>query len=186
LEGELDLTKFVNLEEIDLSNNRITKLILGENTKLIKINISNNSLLKGLDFSRIPNLQVLDISNSNFDDEVQGYRLEGDGKNLTTLRCSQNRLRINTLNRINVNTEKLEELDIRNNKFGEGSLERLGKFTKIRILKIGNDNDTKIKNLERFNKFGHPKEGNNLSCLQNLKNLEQLHIGNTYINTGLE
>jgi len=44
LEGGLNLAKFVNLEQIDLSNNQITKLILGNNAKLRKLIISNKKL----------------------------------------------------------------------------------------------------------------------------------------------
>lgn len=72
LEGDLDLSDFLNLEEFNCSYNQITGLSLKENKKLIKLNFSANKL-KEIDLrnnKKLENLYALNnllTNNSNLD-----------------------------------------------------------------------------------------------------------------------
>jgi Leucine-rich repeat (LRR) protein len=65
LEGELDLTDFSNLEELNCSTNALTKIDLKNCRKLKILKCSHNSLglgqnkLMGLDLTGLENLQEL-------------------------------------------------------------------------------------------------------------------------------
>src|SRR6185312_15836884 len=48
LKGQLDLSDFANLEELKCSDNELTKINLGKNTKLKVLNLSNNNFNNGL------------------------------------------------------------------------------------------------------------------------------------------
>ena len=68
-------------------------IVNGSLLQLEEINCSSN---RGLDFSRrVPNLQVIGISNSNFENKVEEKKLEGNDQTLTTLRYSKNKFEKN-------------------------------------------------------------------------------------------
>jgi len=68
-----------------------TIIVNGSLSKLEEIR-----LLQGLEFSLMPKLQMINIANSNFEDEAEGWKLERNGQKLTTLCYPENKLEKNT------------------------------------------------------------------------------------------
>jgi len=130
LEGHLDLSDFVNLEELDCSENELTSIDLSNNRKIKLIDCSDN-LLTDIDFS------------------YQDH-------------------------------EKLEGIFIQDNNLSARSLSSFFRFTKLQYLLVGNYDDEKI-NQGIYNRFH-----GSLEYLKNLKELVELDISGTDINTGLE
>jgi Leucine-rich repeat (LRR) protein len=68
LEGELDLSDFINLEELSCSNNYLTQIIYPANPeKITKLDIENNNINSSdlTTFSKFRNLKGLNIGNTN-------------------------------------------------------------------------------------------------------------------------
>ncbi|CAG8835943.1 26187_t:CDS:2, partial [Racocetra persica] len=65
LEGDLNLSDFVNLEKLDCSHNQITHLEITDCTNLKKLDCSNNQLTN-LDLTNNKKLEILDIRINNF------------------------------------------------------------------------------------------------------------------------
>ncbi|CAG8672017.1 10249_t:CDS:2, partial [Ambispora gerdemannii] len=135
--------------------------------KLVKLNLANNNL-KSLDFQAAPNLQELDISNNHISD-VEGSKLEGNGKNLIIFRGAKNYLSKSVFNQININPKKLEELDIMNNKFQKEDAEELSRFTQLKVLSVGNGNRGGLNG--KINEIG-----GSLYAFKNLEKLKSLDI----------
>src|SRR5215213_960686 len=57
LEGELDLSDFVSLKELNCSDNKLTNLKISKCTKLEKLNCDNNQLTN-LNLDRLVNLKM--------------------------------------------------------------------------------------------------------------------------------
>lgn len=63
LESKLDLSDFVNLKELDCSNNQLTSLDVSNCPQLISL-IAEQNLLKKLDVSNNPNLEVINVAHN--------------------------------------------------------------------------------------------------------------------------
>ncbi|CAG8794641.1 11346_t:CDS:2 [Gigaspora margarita] len=120
LEGDLDLSDFVNLKELDCSRNKLNSLKVNNCLELKNIGCHYNQLTD------------LDVSNSS---------------QLVRADCGYNLLSNITLPN---NTTNLKELDLHNNKFpSTQSLSFLFPYTNLVFLYIGNDGEygVYIKNL---------------------------------------
>ena len=73
LSGNVDLSKFAYIKEIDLSNNNITEINVAKCNLLENLNVSSNKITK-LDISNISNLKTLFCSNNylvdNLNDDI--------------------------------------------------------------------------------------------------------------------
>jgi len=67
LEGELDLSDYVDLEELDCSNNYLTSINLKNNEKLNSLNLTNNNFPEQdlSNLSHLINLEFLSLGNTN-------------------------------------------------------------------------------------------------------------------------
>jgi len=84
LKGHLDLSEYVNLEELNCSNNELTSLDISRCSQLKKLNCSNNSFTN-LNLSKNIQLTELDCSSNKL------IKIDlKDNKNLTELNCSNN------------------------------------------------------------------------------------------------
>jgi len=134
--GELDLSKYARLEEINLNGynlkSYLTKLILGEQLYLHNIWCAHNKLTSlTLNCPTLTYLYCYENKLTNLD-FLNGL----NPKKLTTLRLDKNNFSIQDLNyfREFIN---LEDLNINNNRF-VGTLEPLKDLTKLRYLHIEN------------------------------------------------
>ncbi|WNE40080.1 MAG: Serine/threonine-protein kinase PknD [Mycoplasmataceae bacterium] len=166
IEGVLDFSDFINLENLDCSDNQLTHLILPTNNRLRKINFSDN-FLTSFDYSKL------------------------DPKILIDLRVGNNLLESNNIN-IFSHLFNLTNLEIGNrkrpfkwtgtNKFF-GSLESLKKITKLNYLDISNTGISQgleelseslnsfycqgTKCEEELRKYGKPTDDNFIYLLKN-------------------
>lgn len=151
LTGELDLSEFINLENLNCSFNELTNLIIDNCFRLETVDCSYNQLTD-LDVSNQPKLTDLDCSSNlltklNTNDNLQLTRLECDACQLTTLEvsncknlfyliCRDNQLTdLTTFSQL----ENLETLWLHDNPL-VGSLETLKNLKKLRELWIENTN----------------------------------------------
>jgi len=108
--------------------------------------------------------------------------------NLEQITVEQNPLltSIDFLNRL-PNPEKLKHLEIRSNNFAATTLDFLKRFVNLEILRLGGGADTlTIENLEMVKNQVYNKFYGSLEPLKNLKELRELDISDTDIDSGLE
>jgi len=132
--------------------------------------------LTGLDVSGLTQLREIYCSKN----KLTSDKLKIDGvNNLEKFSCYKNHLSDLHLLLFFLNPERLTNLDIRNNNFTKQDLTIFSRFTNLQELRIGNDNEEKIKENE-YNRFV-----GSLSPLKRLVKLESLHVSNTDISGGL-
>lgn len=129
---ELDLSDFVNLEELNCSDNKLTSLNLSECSKLKTINCSENQLTN-LDVSNCSYLVKLSCNNNKLINLI----LPKDCNKLKELRLHNNNFN-KDLSFLS-GAVNLEYLESGNNKF-YGSLEYLKELKKLKTLYIGKTN----------------------------------------------
>jgi Leucine-rich repeat (LRR) protein len=172
LEGELNLSDFIGLEELYCDVNSLTKLNISNCLELRKLFCINNQLTE-LDLTNLSNLEEV-YCNVNELTELKFNHLP----HLKVLRCRDNSL--TELNYSAFNPAKLIDLRISNNNLEEQDLAVFSKFTNLESLAIGNTDKDKIKQ-GQYNKFT-----GSLETLKKLTKLETLNISNTDISSGLE
>jgi len=154
LEGELDLSDFINLKSLWCSNNKLTSINVSNCPHLEKIYCQNN--------------QLTSLNTSNC------YRL-------TELNCSNNLITIFALPR---NPNNLKSLRLIDNNLGKLSdnleipldLSFLVPYINLEILELGNTDKRKIER-SVYNRFT-----GSLDFLSNMKELKRLDIRGTDIN----
>ncbi|MCE8162851.1 MAG: protein kinase [Candidatus Moeniiplasma glomeromycotorum] len=124
LEGDLDLSDFVNLEYLNCSDNQLTALNLGNCLNLENLQLTNNQLTQ-LNLTNCSRLKVVWCSNNNFSE--QSLSMFKELINLEILKVGNiSRKRINQYNRFNGSLKflqkltKLKELDISNTDLDKG------------------------------------------------------------------
>ena len=158
------LQHFVNLEVLDVSNNSIAQINLGQNLKIGELNISGN-LLTNLNLSPNVNLKFLYVFKNNLNqlNITQNTQLEvlvADNNNLSSIDISRNTvlsalgLSFNNLNQVNLSANaRLTDLDLSNNPItglslsGVGLLENLA-CQSCRLNGLGIGNLTALKYLD--------------------------------------
>jgi len=154
LEGNADLSDFMNLSELDCSGNNLTSLKLNNCSQLKAISCHGNQLTN-LDLSNCAGLVKLD----SVDNELTNLALPKDASNLKTLYLSNNNFHqdLSFLKEV-VN---LEKLFLANNKFID-SLEPLKEMGRLRTLSISNtDINSGLEYLSNSVEY--------FSCLANLR-----------------
>ncbi|CFW92728.1 protein of unknown function (Leucine Rich repeat domain) [endosymbiont DhMRE of Dentiscutata heterogama] len=129
LSGELDLSDFANLEELDCSKNELTSLDLSKNKKLVELNC---------DFNQLAELKLgkkLKKISCNFN-KLTELNLNGLTQ-LEELGCCDNLLV--DLDFSSLNSEKLTELVIADNDLTEQDLGIFSRFINLETLLIGNN-----------------------------------------------
>ncbi|CAI2168951.1 2370_t:CDS:2 [Funneliformis geosporum] len=172
LAGELDLSDFVNLEELYCEVNNLTNLNINNCRNLRKLDCCVNQLV---------NLNLINLSNLEevYCNANELIKLELNNlPNLKVLRCRDNYL--TSLNYSVLNLTKLTDLRISNNNLKEQDLAVFSKFTNLESLVIGNTDKDKIRQ-GKYNKFT-----GSLEPLKGLTKLETLNISNTDLDLGLE
>ncbi|CAG8472808.1 2988_t:CDS:2 [Ambispora gerdemannii] len=123
LEGYLDLTDFVNLEELDCSNNLLTNLNLSQCTKLKKLKCDYNQLTE-LDLVGLEELEEINCSNNYLPDLIY----------------------------FPSNPNKLIFLDVSNNNFPKQDLSFFSQFTSLNYLDFSNNSEKRIQ-ARVYNRF---------------------------------
>ena len=140
---------------------------LFQRNTVTKLDLANELLEGNLSLETFINLEELDCSNNNI------TKLTLGSSKLHCLDCSRNNL--TDLDLTHVNSTELTYLRISNNKLTQRDLSIFSRFTNLEVLTIGSDTDKK------FNNFV-----GSLKPLQTLRNLKNLDISNTNIDSGLE
>lgn len=207
------LQHFVNLEVLDVSNNTISQINLGQNLKLGELNVSSN-LLTNLNLSPNVNLKSLYVFKNNLNqlNITQNTQLEvlvANYNNFSSIDISRNTVLIslglsfNNLNQINLSSNsRLIDLDLSNNPItslnlsGVGLLENLA-CQSCRLSGLGIGNLLNLKNLDvSLNTITVISLTNNLALrtldvssnrltILNLKNNPNLILLNTINNNNL-
>jgi hypothetical protein len=167
--GELDLSRFTNLEKLDCSHNQLFSLKLDKNTELTYLDCSHNQLRKKLDLTDNKKLTKLDCSFNKLEELV----IVGN-PNWEMLVCNDNELKNNLQEDILGKFEdpkKLVHLNISDNNLA-GDLGDFKNFTNLELLWIGSENKERIKR-GIYNKFS-----GSLESLENLKKLGSLDVSN--------
>jgi len=160
LTGALDLSDFVNLEELYCYNNQLTDLNLGKCLKLKRLNCENNKLTK-IKTNHLTNLARFNCWNN----QLTSLDLTNCNQ-LELLGCWNNHLQeIKFPSWV----EQLTDLNMNNNKFPAQDLSCFTPFINLQKLYIDSN-------------FFH----GSLKPLQSLRKLEILNINNTNIESGLE
>lgn len=175
LKNFLDLSDFINLEELCCSDNKINKLILRCNNKLKIIKCSKNQL------------NFLDLRNCFFLEELNciGNQLTElflpNTNHLKVINVENNYLSI--FNYKSLNPYTLTHLNIVNNNLKSTDLDVFSNLINLEELLIGSLDDKKI-----FSQGGiiYNNFFGSLASLGNLTRLKSLDISNTNINKGLE
>ncbi|WNE41191.1 MAG: Chromosome partition protein Smc [Mycoplasmataceae bacterium] len=167
LNGELDLSEFVNLEYLHCSYNQLTKINVSNCKELIMVACSGNKL-KSLNLSSCSKLQKL----SAFDNKnITDLNLSGC-TSLNTIDFRGNKFTdLNSLLKP-LNPNKVKHLDFGGycgNNFSEQDLSCFSRFVNLEVLRIENNNFA-----------------GSLEPLKNLTKLKSLHIENNKIDSGLE
>jgi hypothetical protein len=82
LSGSLDLNSFTNLEELECSDNELTKLVISNCTKLRKVDCSNNKIHQDLSFlGKLVGLKELGLGNNLFYGSLEAL------KDMSELEC---------------------------------------------------------------------------------------------------
>lgn len=129
LQETLDLSNFVNLEELNCSENQLTSLNLDNCSKLKKLDCSDNQLTE-LDLSNCNQLYDINCSENGIEDIKFPYRTE----QLTRLIIGCNNFSNQDLSFLN-HLVNLKYLYLADNNF-EGSLEFLKNMNKLEDLDI--------------------------------------------------
>ena len=141
-----NLSKLVNLKELDVDVSESGKLDFSKNNKLEKLYLYNNEI-DSLDFSNNQNLKELDIKNVgikkiNLDKNINLEKIKFSGNNLNELDLSQNInlkdviLSNNNITNIKLNSEKVEKLDLSDNKHFKNI--NVTKFSNLKYLNLNN------------------------------------------------
>ncbi|CAJ0925537.1 19190_t:CDS:2 [Entrophospora sp. SA101] len=132
LEDELDLSDFINLEELYCGENKLNHLDLSKCSNLRRIHCSDN-LLTNLDLSNCNKLEHLHCAKN----QLISLKLPNNKNNLKQLVIHDNKLEqdLSFLEDFN----NLEEIYVGGN-FFSGSLEHLKKLKKLRNLDISDNN----------------------------------------------
>lgn len=182
IRGKLDLGDFINLKELDCSNNKLTQLILPKNNKIKILDFSNN-LLTSFDYSVLNNetLKILDLSNNNL--ESTDISIFNRLFNLTHLEIGNRNYWIESDHQGNKftgslkslkNLIKLESLNIINTDISSG-LEYLSNSLEEFYLYSLEDYDYKVKEIEKC----LPKNNNLLKEINtNIRGLSRWGINN--------
>ena len=154
--SNIDLTNLSNLEELDLVGNFISKIDLTNLKKLKNIKLDLGFLTKNINFSNNPNLEYIELSGNiplvlknrtiDFTNNIKLKTLIIKDNNLETLNLEKNinlekiDLTNNNLTNLKLNNEKLEYLNLSNNK----NFKNIN-VTKLPKLKYINLDNTKLK-----------------------------------------
>ncbi|CAI2169567.1 13093_t:CDS:10 [Funneliformis geosporum] len=193
LEGELDLSDFVNLTVLNCQGNKLTNLNISKNFNLTRLRCYNNGLTN-LDTSNNKKLIELQCCNNQlkelnvinntelttlicYDNKLTNLSYIGCEK-LKILNCHNNYL--TNLDYSSLPTEQLFHLDIRNNNLFEQDLSVFSRVINLKRLYIGNNDEAKIQQ-DIYNRFV-----GSLKSLVKLTKLERLDINNTNVDDGLE
>ena len=145
-----NLSELVNLKELDVDVFKSGKLDFSKNNKLEKLYLYNdeeNKKIDSLDFNNNPNLKELDIENVgikkiNLDKNINLEKIKFSGNNLNELDLSKNTnlkdviLTNNNIKNIKLNSEKVEKLDLSDNKYFKNI--NVTKFSNLKYLNLNN------------------------------------------------
>ena len=145
-----NLSELVNLKELDVDVFKSGKLDFSKNNKLEKLYLYNdeeNKKIDSLDFNNNPNLKELDIENVgikkiNLDKNINLEKIKFSGNNLNELDLSKNTnlkdviLTNNNITNIKLNSEKVEKLDLSDNKYFKNI--NVTKFSNLKYLNLNN------------------------------------------------
>lgn len=137
---------------------------------LRELNCISNKITS-LEITNCPNLEKIICSRN----QLAELNLQ-DFPKLKTLICNDNKLTSLNLS----NNKELENLNIMDNSFAEQNLSLLGNLTKLKELRLGNENSKRI-NEQLYNRFH-----DSLEPLKNISGLKLLDIRNTNVSGGLE
>ncbi|CAJ0824735.1 6767_t:CDS:10 [Entrophospora sp. SA101] len=171
MQGSLKLNNIPNLVSLTLPESKIDYLEVINCPKLQTINCYGNKLVD-VKLEQLNNLTNLSCSKN----QLKKIDLSGC-PNLESLECFDNQLEKLDENKEN---EKLEKLDIASNNFPKQDLRFLIGLINLKVLKLGNNNQTKIEN-KIVNRFD-----GSLGFLKYNSKLVELDISHTNINSGLE
>nr|CAG8653365.1 2898_t:CDS:2 [Entrophospora candida] len=210
LEGELDLSDFINLERLFCSKNKLTELEIANCPKLKMIFCYDNNLAS-LDLSKNTNLTSiycdnnklvnLDVNNQITDLDTQNCPLLKKEKIIWTNNISskglQGSLKLEDFpnlekikcdgNKIThleiINCPSLKEIDCGNNQLTELNIKN---YPDLKVLHCGSNllrnlDLSKNKNLEELSIMNNNFVKQDLSFLSHLINLKKLYLGNTNI-----
>ena len=154
--SNIDLTNLSNLEELDLLGNPISKIDLTNLKKLKNIKLDLSFFTKNINFSNNPNLEYIELSGNiplvlknrtiDFTNNIKLKTLIIKDNNLETLNLEKNinlekiDLTNNNLANLKLNNEKLEYLNLSNNKNFKNI--NVTKLPKLKYIKLDN---TKLK-----------------------------------------
>ena len=138
----LDILFTTNLENLDLSFNKLQELKYILNEKIInlkKLNLSNNNISNLSQFAngKLNNLIDLNLSNNKISD-IECLGKENNFDNLENLNLSNNNIQILKI----INIKNLKNLDLQNNEINEGIkefMENNKKYSNALNLKFNND-----------------------------------------------
>ncbi|CAG8466579.1 46056_t:CDS:10, partial [Gigaspora margarita] len=153
LERNLDLTDFVNLEELNCSDNELTKINLNNNKKLVNLYCKNNKLTN-LNLSSCESLQVLHAYNNHEEENINELsdisfldQLPNPEKLKSLQLCANN---ISNDLTLFARFTNLEDLDLGMGNKLYGSLEPLKNLDNLKKLDIANtDIDSGLKYLPK-------------------------------------
>lgn len=157
LKGDLNLSDFTNLEELNCYRSELTSLKLNNCQKLKKISCYDNQLTT-LDLSNLKQLKELDCSDNNLTQIIYPT----NPKQITILNISNNNLSNQDLS-VFSKMQNLEELNIRNGGYSPKLLSEWNRLEKT------------------YNHFT-----GSLAPLQNLTKLKKLDISGTDLDSGVE
>ncbi|RHZ35521.1 hypothetical protein [endosymbiont GvMRE of Glomus versiforme] len=174
LEGTLDLSDFVNLEELDCSNNFFTCITIVHNNK----QLLTNQLLDWEEKEEIA--ESNSSKSSSISEEIR--ELNKLMKKLARVEEEKDR-KENAQSQVELNRilvpDNLTSLDISNNNFLQQDLSIFSWLVSLQRLLIGNSDEEKFQS-GIYNKFC-----GSLSYLKSLTKLECLDISNTDVDGGL-
>lgn len=172
LEGELTISNFPNLQNIDLGRQNLTKLQVIGCPRLRNLYCSNGKLEKLC----IGDSQAVNLSHLSFsDNKLRKIDLDSF-PNLRFLNASNNLLTNLDLTK----QQLLEKLQINDNDFFEQDLSFLSHLVNLTCVRLGNFQEVRISQ-NIYNRFK-----GSLKALEKLNKLEELDIRNTDISSGLE
>ena len=162
LEGSLSFKGFINLEELNINEQKITALDVSDCTRLIELSCSNNQLTS-LDLSNNQQIEQIGCENNQLTNlKLTGLtkieKIFGSGNKLTSLEFLKN-----------LDATKIRTLRLDNNQFPAQDLSCFSHLTGLHRLFIS-----------------HNPFFGSLKPLKNLNELREIGINNTNIDSGLE